>query len=356
MDLSHLNVRHDLQTRLAVLCQKLNQPLLLEKLVGDASTRVFIRIFFDSGDTLVAMCYPEAAGFGDDSFVEIHDYLTYLGMPVPEIVSVHPKLGIIVMEDLGDSLLETAVQMADENEKLRMYEQAMDIILRMVTNSTGTEQTCVAHTRAFDFEKLSFEMDFFVTHFVDGFLKSELSPKTENQLKQNLYSVCQALESEPRFFVHRDYHSRNLMIRHNKLVMIDFQDARMGPVQYDIVSLLRDSYVTLTDSLIHTLIDGFLRQAGRVVSQSHERFSHVFNLMALQRNLKALGTFGYQTSVVGSTRYVSSINRTIGYLEQNLIKNPRIIPDPELIMDLVISRTITLSGQSLDPTTKPFSV
>jgi aminoglycoside/choline kinase family phosphotransferase len=121
---------------------------------------------------------------------------------------------------------------------------------------------------------------------------------------------------------HRDYHSRNLMLHQATLYMIDFQDARMGPDTYDLASLLRDSYVDLTAAQVDELIAFFLALKGEAGAEGAAEFRRRFDLMALQRNLKALGTFGYQTSTRGNTVYIQYIPRTIRHVQMNLLRNP----------------------------------
>jgi aminoglycoside/choline kinase family phosphotransferase len=120
---------------------------------------------------------------------------------------------------------------------------------------------------------------------------------------------------------HRDYHSRNLMLRGDHLVIIDFQDARLGPDTYDLVSLLRDSYVDLPWATVDDLIAYFLALQGR--SADREEFRRRFDLMALQRNMKALGTFGYQTVARGNPVYIQYMPRTLNYVRENLHRYPR---------------------------------
>jgi aminoglycoside/choline kinase family phosphotransferase len=130
--------------------------------------------------------------------------------------------------------------------------------------------------------------------------------------------IAERLASEPRVLCHRDYHSRNLMLHDGSLHIIDFQDARMGPDTYDLASLLRDSYVDLTDRERDELIAYFLALKGSPESDALEAFRERFDLMSLQRNLKALGTFGYQTTVRGNPVYIQYIPRTISYVAHNL--------------------------------------
>jgi aminoglycoside/choline kinase family phosphotransferase len=125
----------------------------------------------------------------------------------------------------------------------------------------------------------------------------------------------------PRVLCHRDYHSRNLMLKGGHLHVIDFQDARLGPDTYDLASLLRDSYVDLPDSTFQALLDHYLALTYR--SGEAGPFRQQFDLMCLQRNLKALGTFGYQTTARGNPVYVQYIPRTLRYVRENLHKYAR---------------------------------
>jgi aminoglycoside/choline kinase family phosphotransferase len=121
---------------------------------------------------------------------------------------------------------------------------------------------------------------------------------------------------------HRDYHSRNLMLHEGRLYIIDFQDARMGPDTYDLVSLLRDSYVDFTEPQVEALIAFFLAGSGGPAADPAE-FRRRFDLMAVQRNLKALGTFGYQTLTRANTVYIQYMPRTLRYVRANLERYPR---------------------------------
>src|SRR5204863_9991752 len=152
----------------------------------------------------------------------------------------------------------------------------------------------------FDVEKLTWEMHYFVKHFVEGYRGAALSPAQRSALSQEWTHLVDELASEPHVLCHRDYHSRNLMVHGGQLYVIDFQDARMGPDTYDLVSLLRDSYMDITEAQLDDLIAYFLAlQAGTEREQDTAEFRRRFDLMALQRNLKALGTFGYQTITRG---------------------------------------------------------
>jgi aminoglycoside/choline kinase family phosphotransferase len=151
-------------------------------------------------------------------------------------------------------------------------------------------------------------------------------------LDSEFASMAQELASEPKVLCHRDYHSRNLMVHEGTLVIIDFQDARMGPDTYDLVSLLRDSYVDLTETQVDELVAYFLALRGAGPAEDLA-FRPRFDLMALQRNLKALGTFGYQTTARSNPVYIQFMPRTLSYVRTNLARYARFGRLQELLAD-----------------------
>ena len=155
-------------------------------------------------------------------------------------------------------------------------------------------------------------------------------------LREEWARIVEELAAEPRVLCHRDYHSRNLMWHDDTLYVIDFQDARMGPDTYDLVSLLRDSYVDLPDAAVDDLIDYFVVLArGNAAAPSDPEFRRRFDLMALQRNLKALGTFGYQTTTRSNPVYMQYVPRTLAYVRRTLAADPRYARLAELLAGLV---------------------
>ena len=169
---------------------------------------------------------------------------------------------------------------------------------------------------AFDVEKLSWELDFFTKHFLEAYRGVTLGPAERDALRAEFAVLVRELASEPRVLCHRDYHSRNLMLHESQLFIIDFQDARLGPDTYDLVSLLRDSYVDLAEQTVEELIAYFLALKG--TTGAEREFRNRFDVMALQRNLKALGTFGYQTTARRNPVYIQYIPRTLRYVRNNL--------------------------------------
>ena len=159
-------------------------------------------------------------------------------------------------------------------------------------------------------------------YYVDEVCGSPLESSARKELREVFTPLCESLAAEKLFFTHRDYHSRNLMFAQERLVLIDFQDARMGPCQYDLVSLLKDSYVKIEDTLVEELIDYYIllkeKEEGQKVDR--ERFGDIFDKMSIQRNLKAIGTFAYQGVKKNNNRYKDFIVPTLGYVQKTLMR------------------------------------
>ena len=159
----------------------------------------------------------------------------------------------------------------------------------------------------------------------------------EAAIREECRKISEFLASQPRVFVHRDYHSRNLMVAGERLGVIDFQDALMGPATYDLASLLRDAYIALDESLIDRLIDYYLDQLqeGRHLWTNREAFRRLFDFTSIQRNLKAAGRFVYIDRVKGNPKFLADIPRTLGYVKRNLHKYPELFTLDKLLSHYV---------------------
>ena len=297
-------------------------------LTGDASDRRYFRVFLGDDGTQVLAVHPGAIDFARMPFVKVAQLFSLLPVPVPAILSFSNELGIISLEDLGDVTLQAHLGAATPAEHKALYRQAVSLIEALQRCGTGMESSeYPPYGIAFDVTKLTWELDFFAKHFLAGYRGITLDPPVRKALAEEFSTIVEELAAEPRVLCHRDYHSRNLMLHQGSLYIIDFQDARMGPDTYDLVSLLRDSYVDLTDAEVDDLIAFFraLRcgPGEQARSEDAEEFRRRFDLMAIQRNLKALGTFGYQTISRGNPVYIQYIPRTLNYVRANLERYPR---------------------------------
>jgi aminoglycoside/choline kinase family phosphotransferase len=287
-------------------------------LTGDASDRRYFRILTpDSSPSIVLSLYSAPFTFDTLSFVNVARLLSQMPVPIPKLLGHAEDLGVLAQEDLGDVTLQAHLGAASASEHAALYRQAVALIATL--QRRGEELASPAYLPygvAFDVDKLTWELDFFIKHFVEAYRGIVIAPAARDELRREFASLIQFLAAERRVLCHRDYHSRNLMLHGGQLYIIDFQDARMGPDTYDLVSLLRDSYVDLPEQTVGELIAYFLALKGEAGQEAE--FRQRFDVMALQRNLKALGTFGYQTTARRNPVYIQYIPRTLRYVRDNL--------------------------------------
>jgi N-acetylmuramate 1-kinase len=291
-------------------------------LTGDASDRRYFRILVADGPTTVLALHAGPIDYNALPFVNVAGLLSRMPVPIPAILDHADDLGVLLLEDLGDVTLQAHVGAAPTGEHIALYRQAVAIL--EVLQRRGSELASAAYMPygiAFDVEKLTWELDFFVKHFLKAYRGIDFAAPVRRALAAECKAIAQELAAEPRVLCHRDYHSRNLMLHQGRLYAIDFQDARMGPDTYDLVSLIRDSYVDIPEETADDLIAHFLSLGGR--ANQARAFRARFDVMALQRNLKALGTFGYQTTTRGNPVYIQYMPRTLRHVRDNLRRMSR---------------------------------
>jgi N-acetylmuramate 1-kinase len=197
----------------------------------------------------------------------------------------------------------------------------VELLARLHHRATkNIDADCPAYHLKFDVEKLMWELDFMLEHYVKGLKKISLTAQELEKIRGHFLSLSETLAAQEPTFTHRDYHSRNLMVTDGRLILLDFQDARMGPCQYDLVSLLKDSYVRLDDAFRNEMIEHFIQQKEKEETRAVDRqeFIRIFEWMSIQRNLKAVGTFAYQSVVKKKHRYLEYIPQTLDYVRQTL--------------------------------------
>ena len=303
-------------------------------LTGDASDRRYFRVLVPDEQSIVLSLYSAPFTFGELPFVNVARLLEQMPVPIPAVIGHAEDLGVLALADLGDVTLQAHLGAATPAEHAALYRQAVSLISTMQRRGAELESPeYLPYGIAFDVEKLTWELDFFIKHFIEAYRGVLIPPGVRDELRRELSHVVETLASEPRVLCHRDYHSRNLMLHDEQLYIIDFQDARMGPDTYDLVSLLRDSYVDLPEQTVSDLLAYYLALNGRTGEERD--FRARFDVMALQRNLKALGTFGYQTTARRNPVYIQYIPRTLRYVSTNLENLPQFGRVHELLADLV---------------------
>ena len=303
-----------------------NEPILqLECLLlkGDASDRNYYRATYllnTSPDRPRSIIIMQLARLEPEpDFNCMQKFLKKMDIPVPDILRFDVERGLLFLMDCGDTHLADKIQ-AEPQNIVYWYQKAIEIIVAFHTRATeNLTSDCPAKNLFFDKEKLMWEMDFMLEHYVQGILKNTLSFDEKNKTREALGTLCKALSDQDRVFTHRDYHSRNIMIHNGKLRVIDFQDARMGPCQYDLVSLLKDSYIVIEESVRKELLEYYIecmQRDGREIKR--DPFYKIFDWMSVQRNLKAIGTFAYQSKILGNDRYLQYVEPTLEYIKKTL--------------------------------------
>jgi N-acetylmuramate 1-kinase len=311
-----------------------DRTLKVVPLTGDASDRRYYRVLLRDAKPIVLSLHQGPIEYATMPFVAVARLLSEVPLPVPAILHHSDSLGVLGLEDLGDVTLQAHLGAATASEHAALYRQAVGFIARMQQRGEALRSDEYPPYRiAFDVEKLTWELEFFVKHYLLAYKGAAVTENQRAVLREEWSAIVDELAAEPRVLCHRDYHSRNLMLHNESLYIIDFQDARMGPDTYDLVSLLRDSYVDLTPQQVDELIAFFLALTGS--SGPEPEFRRRFDLMALQRNLKALGTFGYMTTGRNNTVYIQYIPRTAAYVKANLAKYPRFARLRELVDPLL---------------------
>jgi aminoglycoside/choline kinase family phosphotransferase len=315
-----------------------NRPArLLEVMPGGASTRSFVRVHFESGASAVAMYFPEAMKSDELAkpdgavdrwpFLQVHALLTACNVAVPKILAEDCEQGLLLVEDLGEDTLANYLDRAPE-ARGELYQVAVRDLARAQIAFDANPGDSIVTRRAFDYDLLRWEVD----HFRQLALEAQgvqLSAAEVDVFETAATYIAREAASWPRAFVHRDYQSRNLMVRREpdsslKLYWIDFQDALLGPRVYDLVALLSDSYQTFTSEFIDDRLLDYLNHRGRSRSE-FEQIRFEFDWVTVQRKLKDAGRFVFIDRVKGNSSFLRFVLPTISKVSvalENLRSDP----------------------------------
>lgn len=303
------------------------------RIPGDASARRYYRL--QAKTTSYILMQMEAFEDQKDSlpFLVIQKHLAASGVDVPSVLDKDPRHGFILLEDLGDVTLLRKLQDVCKADTERVYyERVIDglVQLQVFGSPKKGHPALEAFKLSFDAQKLMWEVNFTLEHFYKLYLKRAISPTDQEIMTQNFSKICTFLAGQPTVLTHRDFHSRNVMVvsgptvEQDRFAMIDFQDARMGPPQYDLASLLKDSYYQLDEHQISMLLDYYIARYEAATSQVIDRthFRYVFDLMSVQRNFKAIGSFASFMNRRNDATYLKYIGNTFENIRRQLIKYP----------------------------------
>ncbi|MFN0109266.1 MAG: aminoglycoside phosphotransferase family protein [Blastocatellia bacterium] len=284
--------------------------ILFQPLTPDASARKYYRIATAARpqEKLIVSLYPSPFNQSENSFIDLTRVFEQANLPVPKIIDVAGTEGIILQEDLGDVSLaqwmSEAEKRGDSAGAEEMLRRSIELIARIQSATVlAYTMNSIASSLAFDEDKLSWELNYFFDHFFGSYRQRQFTDTEAEAIKRDLQSIAAELSARPRTLTHRDYHAMNLMVdATGNLRIIDHQDARMGPATYDLVPLLVERRLQpVSEDWVLERQDFFLSLREKIGLPKIETddFRYEFNLMTIQRQLKAMGTFSYQTAVVG---------------------------------------------------------
>ena len=281
----------------------------LTPLAGDASTRDYVRLTHAGGakPNSVGMIMPEPFTKETLPFFDVQAHLGEIGVRIPEIFAVDEAAGVILLEDCGDESLEDAWRGGGWERAEPLYAAALDMMTAMQEAPAASTGGRIALSRRFDPEFFTNELHHTRKYAFESLLGMETD---ERALDAAFRELCEEICRIPFRLTHRDYHGRNLMVLDDAVVTIDFQDARMGPALYDPASLVFDSYVDLGAEARDYLVARYWETCGHRLFSDKEEYERALRGTAIQRNLKAIGTFAYQKEARGAERYLASIPHT----------------------------------------------
>lgn len=259
-----------------------------ELLAGDGSDRKFFRISLRS-ESLILLSDPSWTLSKD--YAPHQAYLEKRGVPVPRFLAEDSQAGALLMEDLGDELLQRLI-VQEPDKKSHYLKRAVEVLADLHGKTYPVPASLPCFQRRFDKEKFSQEMAFTWTHLVDGYLG--MGPMKDPE-KKFVAAFCEKIaDLHPQIFCHRDYHTRNILVHKQGLYLIDFQDARMGSPHYDLASLLYDAYVPVTEADRKSLLAHYKEMIGSYPlgeKIAWKTFEEDLHAIAFQRVVKAAGSF-----------------------------------------------------------------
>ncbi|MFZ2654159.1 MAG: sugar phosphate nucleotidyltransferase [Victivallales bacterium] len=308
-------------------------PIRISSLVEQGSNRKFYRISYPDSSRVVMVSYPEDQDF--DRFIKVGEYLFKNGLGTPQIFSHDKSQLAVLLEDLGDDTVHSVIRKKNKSE---VYRKVIDWLVEFQKRTCELGDECRHEiNRSFDYPGIRWETEY----FTENFLKRYLGESEEKcaELLTRFDVLAQESLKQPQVLIHRDFQSQNILIKDDKVRIVDYQGTRYGPVAYDLMSLLKDAYVDIPVALRRELQEYYYRkiQGTRIkeLTFTKEQFRKYAVIAGLQRNMQALGAFTFLALVKGKQRYLSYI--PIGV--KNLIEG---IDELEALPDRPVTLTALL--------------
>ncbi|MBW1744156.1 MAG: phosphotransferase [Deltaproteobacteria bacterium] len=291
-------------------------------LQGDGSDRTWYRVTRENHSLIVVDHGPPAASgvCEADSFARIGQHLQNRGIPVPRIFEYHRPSGLIALEDLGDLNVQRLVQRtADPEAVLDHYQKIIDLLITLsLKGAKGFEPEFTFQTPRYDRE-LILERE--SRYFVEAFLNDYLGLTVDFHALESEFEILakKALEHPYMGLLHRDFQSRNILVKDQNYYFIDFQGARFGPLPYDLASLLIDPYVQLSQSLQERLVKHAMEKLSERMPVDKDEFLNAYKYCAINRNLQILGAFAFLSKVKGKKDFEAYIPPALASLKQRFL-------------------------------------
>lgn len=290
---------------------------------GDASFRRYFRVQLENNSFVAMDAPPQRENCAP--YVAISNALHALNLNTPNIIACDLQQGFLLITDFGDNLYLKELNITNAEV---LYTRALDALAILQT----CQQVEGWPIPLFTAEFMRAELEAFKEWFIKRHLNLTLPPIIENELASCFDFLAHTAACQPQVFMHRDYHSANLMVLSDEQVgILDFQDAFYGPVTYDLVSLLRDCYVSWPDNIVNSLVLKYKNQLAFQVS--NDEFLRWFDLMGLQRHMKALLTFSRKLHRDGNPHYLQHIPRTLDAISKVSANYPECKVLHELALD-----------------------
>jgi len=305
-----------------------NKEFSWEILPGDGSKRIFYRLSNNQGSFIVMANPPLKKNVEKEnsSYLKIGEHLFSKGIPVACIYRYDLDHGWFIMEDLGTTSLQEIA--CNSNNRIGIYKRVIELLIQVqLEGKKDFNLEWCYHTKRYNrFIMEKFESDYFLTYFLKKLhgLKQNLD-KLKSSFKHLSYNASLA---DSNFFLHRDFQSRNIIIRGDKIGLVDWQGGRLGPLQYDLASLLIDPYVGLKKEETMFLYDYYIKLLEKRLPGTSGSFSVYYPYIAIQRNLQILGAFSYLSKIQGKNRFLVYISPALQSLEGLLKKLDEAKLDP----------------------------
>lgn len=295
--------------------------LRLKALKGDGSDRKVYRLSA-GGKTLIVVSHPggrKGIPSENDSFFYIAGHLKEKGLPTPHIQAFDPKSGLFLMQDFGDFSLESIIKkIKNPRQVKKVYETVLKMLVKIqIAGAQDFDSWYCYDTPVYD-GRFSWKREsrYFLEAFLKGYLGWKILPTS---VEKELKSLALAVDQEKnRWFLYRDFQSRNIMIWAGGIGLIDFQAARLGPPQYDLASLLIDPYVNLPEEIQQDLLAFYLKELSALVPLNPKTFREHYEFIAFQRNLQILGAFSFLSRVKGKTTFEAYIPAAVLSLKKRV--------------------------------------